>query len=912
MSSRQIGCEYNPFSRSQRRSGALVAAASSAVESIECRTGLGGGRWRPIRGVAVAYCIEPLESRCLLSAAGDLDLTFGSGGKLTMGLLDSAGAQAIVVQPWNQKILSGGFAHSAQTSQDYPALARYNPDGSLDSTFGTGGVVDFTSVPGDVIDSLTLQPDHKIVAGGFSSATQQFVLERYNEDGTLDTSFGTNGIARFYLPPLHKSYGYDVAIQPDGKIIMVGDSNGKSNEPTSSIAIARVDTSGNLDGTFGQGGMVITKIAGNYGGSGFARSVALEGNGDIVVVAQVSLATSSDLVDCGVLRYDTFGNLLNTSVDNFGSNFAIPTDVVISPSGQLYVQSMVHNQATGYDLGLARYNPDGILDLTFGGGTGWVHTDFGGTEVPGKLAVGVDGKIISFGYTQDVNGDQARFAMVRYNPDGTPDAGFGVNGQVTTTFAAGRSYGSDVAIQADGGILVCGNVVLSSGSEVFALARYLGDGSVVRGATLLVVPNGQVTGTYGGTITLTATLTSNGAALANAQVLFTLNGSSVGSAITNASGVAALNGVNLGGINAGTYNNAIIAHYAGDASHLPADAIPASLVINKADATVTVNGYTRTYDAAAHGATGTAVGVDAGGAAVGSSLALGLSFTNAPGGTATWTFAGGTNYNDQSGTTAILILKAVLPVAVTSNLMLANNAPPALTGVVNGVAFTGSNSFTSAFGDMLTVTLTSAVSANSPVGTYGVVATVTGAQSANYMQPSSGNIYVVTVGQDSGTGARNVSFWDNKGNAKMITIADLAALDLLDLRNANGSNFDPTTAAQLEAWLRADNGRSIKSLSIQVATMDLNLLSGYVNTTDVVFAGLLQQFVGTIYSVTGLDGGGFITVGNLMAIANNALAQYTTTHGSIGLANYLGSLQDVLAAANNNSSFVQQLVPAGI
>jgi hypothetical protein len=272
------------------------------------------------------------------------------------------------------------------------------------------------------------------------------------------------------------------------------------------------------------------------------------------------------------------------------------------------------------------------------------------------------------------------------------------------------------------------------------------------------------------------------------------------------------------------------------------------------------------------------------------------------------------NYNSAgSAPVTFTIYQASLPVIVASDLVVAGNSPPALTGTVNGVAFTGSTTYKTAQGDTVTVTLSTSVTAKSSVGVFPIVAVVTGAANANYVQPTAASMYVVTVGRDSGTGAQNVTFWDNQGNAKTITAADLTSLDQLNLMNNNdGSNFNPTTAAQLQSWFQTSSSSIAEALSVQLAVMDLNVLSGDVSAASVVYAGNLLQFIGSSYSVTGLDGGGFITVGNLMTLANNALAQYMTTVSyTTAVANYLNALEAALQAVNNNTDFVQQAVPAG-
>ena len=281
--------------------------------------------------------------------------------------------------------------------------------------------------------------------------------------------------------------------------------------------------------------------------------------------------------------------------------------------------------------------------------------------------------------------------------------------------------------------------------------------------------------------------------------------------------------------------------------------------------------------------------------------------------TITTRYGGSSVFTFSAATASITVSRAPLQVLVNSDLMLVGNNPPALTGSVNGNPFTGSTTFVTAQGDTLTVTLSSSVSKSSPVGTYAITAAITGSNAGNYFTPGAGTMYVVSIGTDSGTGAKNFAFWDNKGHAVQITAADLAALDQLNLVNLAGSAFDPTTAAQLQSWLQSGNAKNAAYwLSVQLATMDLDVLSSYVQTTDVVYAGNLLAYVGTSFSTLGLDGGGFITIGNLMTLANNALAQYPVATGNATFRNYLLALAQALQAADNNTSFVEQLVPTGV
>ncbi len=197
------------------------------------------------------------------------------------------------------------------------------------------------------------------------------------------------------------------------------------------------------------------------------------------------------------------------------------------------------------------------------------------------------------------------------------------------------------------------------------------------------------------------------------------------------------------------------------------------------------------------------------------------------------------------------------------------------------------------------------------MGQYAITATLSGANAGNYVidpaTSTTGTMYVVSVGADpsSTTGAQAVVFWDNKGNAKLITAADLSSLDALNLVNQGGAAFDPKAVAQLQAWLSiSPNATTSYRLAVQLAVMDLNVLAGYVKTTDLVYAGSLLAYPDA-YGITGLTSGGFISVQNLMTAANAVLGQVVpgAPSGDPNQA-YELALAQVLGAANANSDFV--------
>jgi hypothetical protein len=236
-------------------------------------------------------------------------------------------------------------------------------------------------------------------------------------------------------------------------------------------------------------------------------------------------------------------------------------------------------------------------------------------------------------------------------------------------------------------------------------------------------------------------------------------------------------------------------------------------------------------------------------------------------------------------------------------------------GTCNGTPFTGTTTYTTAFGDTVTVTLGTAATSASPVGQYPITATLSGADAGNYVinptTSTTGTMYVVSVGADptSTTGAKAVTFWDNKGNARLITAADLSSLDALNLVTQGGSAFDRHSVAQLQAWLSiSPNATAAYQLAVPLAAMDLNMLAGNVQATDLVFAGGLLPYA-TANEIVGLTSGGFIDVQELMQAANTALGQVKpgAPPGNPNQA-YELALAQVLQAANGNTAFIQQHV----
>jgi uncharacterized delta-60 repeat protein len=290
----------------------------------------------------------------------------------------------------------------------------------------------------------------------------KFALARLTSDGTLDATFGINGRVRTDLTS-RGDYAEGMAIQADGKIVVVG---GAASGP-GKFGLARYNSDGTLDATFGGDGTVMTAFGAEASGAG---AVAMEADGKIVAVglAQPDHGNRRD-AQFALARYNGDGTL-DTSFGgdgevetDFTSGFDFATGVAIQADGRV----VVGGQAGSGKFALARYTSDGTLDATFGV-NGKVRTDFTPKgDYASGLAIQTDGKIVVAGT------GFGQFALARYNSDGSLDASFGSDGKVMTDFTPRGDGATDVAIQADGRILVAGMANSGRSKMKVALARYL-------------------------------------------------------------------------------------------------------------------------------------------------------------------------------------------------------------------------------------------------------------------------------------------------------------------------------------------------------------------------------------------------------------------------------------------------------
>ena len=393
-----------------------------------------------------------------------LDPTFGSDGRVSTPVGAGKG-EAVLIQSDGAIITAGRRAVGGGI--DF-ALTRHDADGKLDTGFGTNGIVttDLGSTTDEGLDAALLPDDGFVVVGRTDGpgSNRNFGIARYHADGTLDTSFGGDGIVTTDFDG-QVDQANSVAVQPDGKIVVAGfAATGALLNANDDIALARYNSDGTLDTSFGTDGMVTTDLGTQ---TELGRAVVIQpGDGKIVVTGTVD----SNVV---LVRYTPDGDV-DTS---FGQSGVTITDlgsddfanaIALTGDGQILVAGHTLGSGGNLDFVLARYSVDGALDRSFGT-DGIVKTGFGGgDDFAEGLTVESDGRIVVVG--RATSSTILDMAVARYHADGTLDAGFGAGGKITADFHGKGEFGQDVAVQADGKIVAAGYTANGFDTE-FALMR---------------------------------------------------------------------------------------------------------------------------------------------------------------------------------------------------------------------------------------------------------------------------------------------------------------------------------------------------------------------------------------------------------------------------------------------------------
>ncbi len=347
--------------------------------------------------------------------------------------------------------------------------------GSLDNTFGVGGIVTTDFGSNDAGRSVALQSDGKLVVAGNSymvSGDKIGALARYNTDGTLDNTFDSDGKVTTVVGDLSTEF-ISVAIQNDGKIVTVG---GTINTDSSlyyyrsmDLAVVRYKSDGSLDTTFSNDGKIVIVIDHTC----TLSSVVIQADGKILAVGYKNW-------DVVIVRFNSNGTLDNSfdtdgiAIRSLGWYALYPNSVRVQSDNKILVAGN-HGSGLGSNLFLARYNPDGSPDLTFNS-VGYIITSTTITNYGYSVCQQSNGKIIVAGCIY--NGNYIQFSVIRYNTNGSVDSTFGSGGIITTSFTGYDAVGYSAVIQSDDKIIVAGETFTTVSYVEFALARYTSNGTL--------------------------------------------------------------------------------------------------------------------------------------------------------------------------------------------------------------------------------------------------------------------------------------------------------------------------------------------------------------------------------------------------------------------------------------------------
>ena len=352
----------------------------------------------------------------------------------------------------------------------------------FNSTLRRGFTITKITTASDMPRTPLLQPDGKIILGGASgvgSSSRSTAVVKYNSNGSLDPSFGTGGIAVLNFGRRVTVPDNEFALQSDGKILIAGGSG-------VSFAVARLLPNGSPDTGFGSGGLALANPSTKNNGYGWGSSLAIQRSA--TGEERIVVAGLTDNWDWTVIRLRSNG-ALDTSFGNngnvktaFNGFRAVPARIRVDSNNRPTVAGYTYNASTdcgayATDFAIARYTQDGNLDGSFGGGRQTVDI-YGGSNSASDLTIQTDDKIVVVGSANSSDGSVGHIGLVRFNGDGTRDTSFGLsgNGTVTTELYGSKSWGCGVAIDpSTGKVVVVSRTFLApdfNDAEI-AVVRYL-------------------------------------------------------------------------------------------------------------------------------------------------------------------------------------------------------------------------------------------------------------------------------------------------------------------------------------------------------------------------------------------------------------------------------------------------------
>jgi uncharacterized delta-60 repeat protein len=374
---------------------------------------------------------------------------------------------AVASEP-NGEILAAGSGNANGSNQSM-ILALFQTNGSLDKNFGVNGVVvnNFNEASGNAANAIALQSNGQIVLAG--SVLNQMALTRYNANGTIDSNFGTNGLV--IVPFSSPSDGTSVAIDNKSNIIVAGSGD-------SDFALARYTSSGAVDKSFGTNGVVETNLGSSSAINGIAiqpadgKIVAVGPANSQKYFAVVRYNTDGTLDT----SFNGTGEVLDTFPNEYvGFNGNDARGVALQPDGKIVAVGGFIGAGGANYIAVARYNSNGTPDTSFNG-TGKISKLLGLDDIANAVTTQGNGKIVVVGSVGIAGGSPA--LTMRYNPDGTLDSGFGAGGVATTKISSDGNDGGYSVFVAPDGTIVTGGTADSGTDSNMVLLRYVGDPAI--------------------------------------------------------------------------------------------------------------------------------------------------------------------------------------------------------------------------------------------------------------------------------------------------------------------------------------------------------------------------------------------------------------------------------------------------
>lgn len=405
-----------------------------------------------------------------LNMDGTLDSSFDTDGKLVVALSPSRdGISGIAIQDDN-KIIFAGYSFNSQFGEF--AAIRVLPEGSLDGSFGTGGIVKFSIGPeADIARSVLLQTDGKILLAGYSvkGSENYYTVVRLNMDGSFDSNFDNDGVSMILEPAYN--YAEKALLQEDGKILIVGTI---TENMTNKMSIGRFNSNGSVDMGFDGDGISVIDFGNRSSGTYAAMT-----NGKILAIGAVKKSTGFDFA---IAKLNPDGSL-DSSFNSDGKMAVAATsetgdrafNIALQKDGKLLVVGSI-DYGTDVDFAVVRLEKDGLIDKSFGD-QGIKIIDFAGfVDRAGGLAVQEDGKILVGGIAN--NGTDYDFAVLRLNSDGSTDTNFGVKGKLMIPIGGGDDVARTIDLQQDGRIVMSGWYEDENSNQKLVVIRLKEDGTI--------------------------------------------------------------------------------------------------------------------------------------------------------------------------------------------------------------------------------------------------------------------------------------------------------------------------------------------------------------------------------------------------------------------------------------------------